>query len=72
MVELLIREGACVNAFDKKDRRALHFAAYMGHENVVKILLSSLAEVNIRDKDLYTPLHAVCLLTYYSSYRNSI
>ncbi len=71
MVELLIREGACVNAFDKKDRRALHFAAYMGHENVVKILLLSSAEVNIRDKDLYTPLHAVCLLTYYSSFRNN-
>ena len=59
MVHLLIKQGASVNAFDKRDRRALHWASYMGHENVVRILLDNGAEVNIRDKDLYTPLHAV-------------
>ncbi len=51
-----------MNAFDKKDRRALHWASYMGHESVVKILLQSGAEVNVRDKDLYSPLHAVLFL----------
>lgn len=59
LVELLIEHGASVNAFDKRDRRALHWASYMGHESVVKILLQNGAEVNIRDKDLYSPLHAV-------------
>ena len=29
VVELLIKMGASVNAFDKKDRRALHWASYM-------------------------------------------
>lgn len=30
MVELLLSRGANINAFDKKDRRAIHWAAYMG------------------------------------------
>ncbi|MGH0161946.1 UNVERIFIED_CONTAM: hypothetical protein FKN15_041804 [Acipenser sinensis] len=30
MVNLLLEKGANINAFDKKDRRALHWAAYMG------------------------------------------
>lgn len=34
MVNLLLAKGANINAFDKKDRRALHWAAYMGEESV--------------------------------------
>lgn len=30
MVNLLLAKGANINAFDKKDRRALHWAAYIG------------------------------------------
>lgn len=30
MVSLLLAKGANINAFDKKDGRALHWAAYMG------------------------------------------
>lgn len=30
MVSLLLAKGANINAFDKKDCRALHWAAYMG------------------------------------------
>lgn len=59
LVELLIQHGASLNAFDKRDRQALHWSSYMGHEAIVKILLQFGAEVNIRDKDLYSPLHAV-------------
>ena len=33
-----------------------------GHEEVVRILLESGAEVNSRDKDLNTPLHAVIII----------
>lgn len=35
MVNLLLAKGANINAFDKKDRRALHWAAYMGKAQVV-------------------------------------
>lgn len=33
MVNLLLAKGANINAFDKKDRRALHWAAYMGERS---------------------------------------
>uniref|UniRef100_A0A8C6K9Y3 Ankyrin repeat domain 28 n=1 Tax=Nothobranchius furzeri TaxID=105023 RepID=A0A8C6K9Y3_NOTFU len=56
--ELLLSRGANINAFDKKDRRAIHWAAYMGHIEVVKLLASHRAEVACKDKKSYTPLHA--------------
>lgn len=31
MVRLLLSRGANINAFDKRDRRAIHWAAYMGN-----------------------------------------
>uniref|UniRef100_A0A7N6BZX6 Ankyrin repeat domain 28b n=1 Tax=Anabas testudineus TaxID=64144 RepID=A0A7N6BZX6_ANATE len=58
MVKLLLSRGANINAFDKKDRRAIHWAAYMGHLEVVKLLVDSGAEVDCKDKKAYTPLHA--------------
>ncbi|EEC02419.1 ankyrin repeat containing protein, partial [Ixodes scapularis] len=58
MVELLLQNKATCNFFDKRDRRAIHWAAYMGHTEVIALLVSHGAEVNVRDKDLYTPLHA--------------
>uniref|UniRef100_A0A8C6KED5 Ankyrin repeat domain 28 n=1 Tax=Nothobranchius furzeri TaxID=105023 RepID=A0A8C6KED5_NOTFU len=58
MVRLLLSRGANINAFDKKDRRAIHWAAYMGHIEVVKLLASHRAEVACKDKKSYTPLHA--------------
>lgn len=45
MVRLLLSRGANINAFDKKDRRAIHWAAYMGkkkHNNNNNILEVSL------------------------------
>ena len=50
MVKLLLDKGATINAFDKKDRRAIHWAAYMGHVDVVKLLVDHSAELNCRDK----------------------
>ena len=32
MAQLLITKGAHVNASDKKDRKPIHWAAYMGRE----------------------------------------
>lgn len=52
MVELLLRHGATINAFDKKDRRAIHWAAYMGRTDVVRALVAHKAELNVRDKEV--------------------
>lgn len=52
MTKLLLEKGATINAFDKKDRRAIHWAAYMGHVEVVKILVEHGAELNCRDKQV--------------------
>ena len=52
MLQLLLERGATINAFDKKDRRALHWAAYMGHVDVVRLLLKYDAELNCRDKQV--------------------
>ena len=50
MTSVLLEKGATINAFDKKDRRAIHWAAYMGHVEVVRILVDHGAELNCRDK----------------------
>lgn len=43
MVRLLLSRGANINAFDKRDRRAIHWAAYMGKiKDFFKIMLSLL------------------------------
>ena len=34
MVNLLLTKGANINAFDKKDGRALHWAAFMGKRQI--------------------------------------
>jgi ankyrin repeat protein len=52
MVQLLLERGATVNAFDKRDRRAIHWAAFMGHEEIVQSLIDFGAEVNCRDKEV--------------------
>lgn len=52
MAKLLLEKGATINAFDKKDRRAVHWAAYMGHTEVVRILVEHGAELNCRDKQV--------------------
>lgn len=52
MCELLLTNGVMVNALDKQDRRALHWAAYMGHCDVVRLLLQFGAEVGVRDREV--------------------
>lgn len=52
MTELLLSQGCVVNACDKKDRRPLHWAAHIGHEAIVQLLLNHAADVHVRDKDV--------------------
>lgn len=50
MAELLLSQGCVVNACDKQDRRALHWAAHMGYEDVVRLLINHAADVNVKDR----------------------
>lgn len=52
MVTFLLKFGCAVNTRDKKERTALHWAAFMGHEDVVWSILQRSADVNARDKNV--------------------
>jgi ankyrin repeat protein len=60
MAEALLSHGCVVNACDKKDRRALHWAAHMGYKDVVRLLINHAADVNVRDRDVSAI--SLCLL----------
>lgn len=45
--EYLIQIGSVVNASNKQDRRPLHFAAYMGHDGILKTLIARGADVDV-------------------------
>ena len=52
MVKLLLDNNAKMNALDKKERQALHWAAYMGHIDVVMILVERGADISCTDKQV--------------------
>lgn len=47
MVKLLLSRGANINAFDKKDRRALHWAAYMGKSPQESVYLHYISSASL-------------------------
>lgn len=50
-----------LNAFDGVLSTPLHWACYMGAENVVDFLVANNVDINARDKDGLTPLHLAVL-----------
>ena len=54
--ELLIVEGANVNAKNEVGRTPLHLATGMGRKEIVKLLITKEADVNAKDNDGKTPL----------------
>ena len=56
IAELLIAEGAYVNAKNKRGT-PLHYAALSGHMEIVELLIAEGADVNAQDDDGWTPLH---------------
>lgn len=55
-MQLLLKNKAEINAKDKTGQTPLHEAAYLGHLEVVKILVTDGADVNVRDENGKTPL----------------
>lgn len=47
MVKLLLSRGANINAFDKKDRRAVHWAAYMGKSQQESVYLHYISSASL-------------------------
>ncbi len=56
VVELLIANGAVVNAKDHEEWTPLHFAAIKGLEEIAELLIANGADVNAKDDDGDTPL----------------
>jgi len=55
VVELLLAEGADINARDSFHASALHYAVERGHKNIVEVLLAKGADVNIRNSEGQMP-----------------
>ncbi|CAH6878629.1 Gm9495 [Phodopus roborovskii] len=56
-VERFINFHGChVNEYDRRDRTSLHYACAHNHPDVVRLLLSYRANINIRDDEGCTPL----------------
>jgi ankyrin repeat protein len=55
ILELLIAEGADVNARDNYKWTPLNYAAHGGHKEIAELLITAGADVNARDKDGKTP-----------------
>lgn len=61
VIELLIRQGADVNAVSNEGGTALHATAFLGHAQAVDVLLRNGANVNARNKNGNTPLDVATL-----------
>jgi ankyrin repeat protein len=59
IAEVLLQGGANVNATTEQGWTALHFAAAMGNQKLVELLLAHKADVNARNKEGITPLGVV-------------
>ena len=54
---LIKRGGVSVDATDHAGHTALHWASYLGHENLTRLLVNCRASINLQDIDGNTPLH---------------
>lgn len=55
-VELAVELGGDVNAVDSTGNTAMHAAAYMGRDEIVRFLIERGANMNVKNKKQWTPL----------------
>lgn len=59
-VNLLMNQGANINAFSNQFNTPLHFAALNNHRSVMASLIAAGANKEARDEHKCTPLHSAC------------
>ena len=64
-VDLLIRNGADINARKNDQMTPLHSAATLGYAQIAEMLLQNKADVNARDNKRNTPLHFAARIADY-------
>jgi ankyrin repeat protein len=52
MVEFLLANEANCNIKDKRERTSLHWASYIGNNDIIRLLISHGAEINSMDKEV--------------------
>ena len=57
IVDLLLKNGADVNAKDNKGRSILNYASYRGNKNLIPILIKNKVNINSKDRMGISPLH---------------
>jgi len=65
VVQVLIQNGADVNATCREQSTPLHVASRKGHVDVVQCLIQNQADSNSRDDEKRTPLHYASLNGHY-------
>eukprot|EP00043_Microstomoeca_roanoka_P014944 m.148931 g.148931 ORF g.148931 m.148931 type:complete len:838 (-) comp16148_c0_seq1:682-3195(-) len=60
IAQLLVLNGARVNAIDRRNQVPLHYASESGSDRIALLLLNTGAEVNAKDWLGRTPLHFAC------------
>jgi len=61
-IEILVNEGANVNARDIQKRTPLHYAACSGSAKAVKLLANAKADLDAVEESGMTPLHVACFM----------
>lgn len=64
VAELLLKNGADINAKEETDSTVLHLASSNGHKDVAELLLMNGADINAKEESGWTALDCACRFGY--------